>query len=41
MTFVKELENALSVHDKQLYDSYQNSRKRLKDCSVSLWKKTF
>ena len=29
MTFVKELENALSVHDKQLYDSYQNSRKKI------------
>lgn len=29
VTFVKELENALSVHDKQLYDSYQNSRKKI------------
>lgn len=28
VTFVKELENALSVHDKLLYDSYQSSRKR-------------
>lgn len=28
VTFVKELENALSVHNKQLYDSYQSSRKR-------------
>lgn len=29
VTFVKELENALSVHDKQLYDSYQSSRKKI------------
>ena len=29
LTFVKELENALSVHDKQLYDSYQSSRKKI------------
>ena len=29
VTFVKELENALSVHDKLLYDSYQNSRKKI------------
>lgn len=29
MTFMKELENALSVHDKQLYDSYQSSRKKI------------
>ncbi|MDE6820677.1 MAG: DUF3352 domain-containing protein [Bacteroides acidifaciens] len=28
-TFVKELESALSVHDKQLYDSYQSSRKKI------------
>ena len=28
-TFVKELENALSIHDKQLYDSYQSSRKKI------------
>ena len=28
VTFVKELENALSVHDKLLYDSYQSSRKK-------------
>ena len=26
---MKELENALSVHDKQLYDSYQSSRKKI------------
>lgn len=29
MTFMKELENSLSVHDKQLYDSYQSSRKKI------------
>lgn len=29
VTFVKELENALSVHDKLLYDSYQSSRKKI------------
>ena len=29
VTFVKELENALSVHNKQLYDSYQSSRKKI------------
>lgn len=29
VTFVKELENALSVHDKQLFDSYQSSRKKI------------
>lgn len=29
VTFVKELENALSVNDKQLYDSYQSSRKKI------------
>lgn len=29
VTFVKELENALSVHDKQLYDSYESSRKKI------------
>lgn len=28
-TFVKELESALSVYDKQLYDSYQSSRKKI------------
>lgn len=28
-TFVKELENALSLHDKQLYDSYLSSRKKI------------
>ena len=29
VTFVKELENAMSVHNKQLYDSYQSSRKKI------------
>ena len=29
VTFVKELENALSVHNKQLYDSFQSSRKKI------------
>lgn len=29
LTFVKELESALSVHDKQLYDSYLTSRKKI------------
>ena len=29
ITFVKELENAMSVHNKQLYDSYQSSRKKI------------
>lgn len=29
VTFVKELENALAVHDKQLYDSYASSRKKI------------
>lgn len=29
MTFMKELENSLSVHNKQLYDSYQSSRKKI------------
>lgn len=29
VTFVKELETALSVHDKQLYDSYISSRKKI------------
>lgn len=29
VTFVKELETALSIHDKQLYDSYISSRKKI------------
>ncbi|WP_323673986.1 toxin-antitoxin system YwqK family antitoxin [Bacteroides sp. CG01] len=29
VTFVKELENALSLHDKQLYSSYESSRKKI------------
>ena len=29
ITFVKELESALSVHDKPLYDSYNSSRKKI------------
>lgn len=29
VTFVKELESALLVHDQQLYDSYQHSRKKI------------
>lgn len=29
VTFVKELETALSVHDKQLYESYVSSRKKI------------
>lgn len=29
ITFVNELENALSVHDKLLYDSYKSSRKKI------------
>ena len=29
ITFVKELEGALSVHDKPLYDSYKSSRKKI------------
>lgn len=29
VTFVKELEEALAVHDKQLHDSYKSSRKKL------------
>lgn len=29
VTFVKELENALAVHDKLLYESYINSRKKI------------
>lgn len=29
LTFVKELENALSVQDRQLYDTYKNSRKKI------------
>lgn len=29
VTFMKELENALSAHDKQLYDSYESSRKKI------------
>lgn len=29
ITFVKELESALSVHDKPLYDSYKSSRKKI------------
>lgn len=29
VTFMKELENALSLHDKQLYDSYESSRKKI------------
>lgn len=29
ITFIKELENALSIHDKQLYDTYEKSRKKI------------
>lgn len=29
VTFMKELESAYSIHDKQLYDSYINSRKKI------------
>lgn len=29
ITFMKELENALSVHDKLLYDTYQSSKKKI------------
>lgn len=29
VTFMKELENALSVHDKLLYDTYQSSKKKI------------
>ncbi len=29
ITFIKELENALSFHDKQLYDTYEKSRKKI------------
>lgn len=29
LTFMKELENAMSVHDKQLYDTYQSSKKKI------------